>query len=49
MTKHKYLIIKMPENMSLVDELNAMDLLEACKFDFQWYNQGFATDEELFI
>ena len=46
---NKYIIIKLPEKLSLVDELNTMDLLNACEFDYQWYNQGFATDKELFV
>ena len=46
---NKYIIIKLPEKLSLVDELNAMDLLNACKFEFQWYNNGVATDKELFV
>lgn len=49
MAKHKYIIIKLPEDISLVDEFDTMEILKLCKFDFQWYNNGFETDEELFV
>ena len=45
---NKYIIIKLPDDISLVDQLKTMDFLKAGNLNFQWYNQGFSTDKELF-
>ena len=47
--KHKYIIIKLPVEMSISEQFEFGDILEENDFNWKWYNQGFATDKELFV